>query len=163
MIQQSLDTDNVEFFSAQQIQEQVAKDIKGLQLHFRRTPKRRHVPSTCVPAEVYWCLLHPNYRICENHAGVWYKCTKVTAEVWYREIELLCMCIYHRQWMPTAWAHAEVILLPKDPSKPDPCGRSRLIFAFCPMSNALFCTVPSTRALAIWLCVRSSNYTQNEF
>ena len=42
------------FNKAEQIREQVQKDIKGMQMHFRnKTPKRRHVPSTCVPAEVY--------------------------------------------------------------------------------------------------------------
>ena len=56
MIQQSLDTKNVDHFSGDTLREQIARDIKGLQLHFRRTPKRRHVPSTCVPAEVFWCL-----------------------------------------------------------------------------------------------------------
>ena len=83
-------------------------------------------------------LFHPNYRICDNQVGIGFSRDKVPAEVWYQQLDSLITCIYHKQWMPVSWAHSQGILLPKDPSKPNPCARSRLIFAFCPLGSSFF-------------------------
>ena len=127
-----------QFFQIENIEQQVKKDIWGLQRQFKRAAKRRTVPTFAAPLETYWMMFHPNYRISSgDHLGLGGVRTKVSSHEFSTCVRHLLYAIYWRQWAPLRWAHAEAAQLPKTSKKTHPCAQVRLIFLFCPFGKAL--------------------------
>ena len=128
-----------QFFQIENIEQQVKKDIWGLQRQFKRAAKRRTVPTFAAPLETYWMMFHPNYKISSgDYLGLGGVRTKVSSHEFFTCVRHLLYAIYWRQWAPLRWAHAEAAQLPKTSKKTHPCAQVRLIFLFCPFGKAFF-------------------------
>ena len=127
----------------------VQDDIARLRSYVLMAPKRRTVPADSFVLEVWWILLHPNFRVPTNASyGLGHsqrERAKVVNKRFFAWLTRMLTIIRRSGDTVLRWHRGSAAQLPK-PVKPDPCASVRLVFILDPIGKGYFASMLARRA-----------------